>query len=1340
MAGDSTPVCDIIIVTRNRLADTVKCLESVEKNTAGAISYRYIFVDNNSTDGTLEHLRKFGGSVLVENGKDLGFVRAVNQGLEKVRAKYAVRLSCDAFVTPGWLDTLVGHLEADPNIGAVGPMGNTAGVMQYDDPQDAGTEPGEISEYGKNFHLKNGGLTAEYHLIGGFCMVMRSKLIPKIGLLDTRFDFGPLCDEDYCRRMRGAGYGILIAGDVFVYGATAGEVSPPPEDPDLNPPFLEQKDRDYFLRKWVRPGNTPTRTTKKPLVSVIMATRDREATIPAAIGSVLSQTYRNFELVIVNDGGTDIRSTINGFGDRRIRYFRLEKHGGKSHANNYAIDRAKGDVIAYLDDDDRWHRDHLQVTVGELVKFESRMFVYADYIKVDCLVDRNGTQLPVKKELMRLENARYDSLDPSNFIPNFAIVHKKSLFEAERYDEALDFLEDWDLIRRFSKHAYFVRVPEATGEYWINMSGPTRNSSTLFDKNMDTVIRYVTTKYSLTKNRVLLDLYSADKLAKSSEWRRALGIYKGILGTDPEYIPALEGYANCLYNLQQYGQCSKVLDQLVKRDLNNHGMYMLYSRALIKTGDYEKAKTWLELALVVNPDAGALDLLQDCYAGMHKKNSSEFIKSQIRKKQTKDNLASEQPPTNDELNRRISYLETEKTGLTGQVSDLETEKTNLAGRISDLETEKTRLTGQVSDLETEKTRLTGQVSDLETEKTNLTGRVSDLQADKADLQADKADLQADKAVLTGNVSGLETEKTRLTGHISDLEDERTDLTGRMSDLETEKTRLTAMVSDLEGEKTDLTGRVSDLETEKTGLTERISDLQADKADLQADKADLTGNVSDLETEKTRLAGRVSDLERERADLAGRVSDLETEKTRLTAMVSDLTAKNARITLLNEQIDGLRSTIEHQQKTVVDLESSFALRMCRKYDRTVGRVIPLKPGNKTNTDAKQPVPERRNSQTEQTSGATRPSKKDIVCFPIIDWGFRYQRSQHLMSKFAEADHRVFYLTVDLDTLDTPYKITEIKKNVYELRISSSAPFNIYRDKFDAKTLDSIFESFSRTKDALDIDGISFVQFPTWFPLVHRLKKDLGMRIVFDCLDNFTEFDNVSSSRTREERDLIRSSDMITATSSFLLKKMRSTKAIMVPNAGEYDHFSKKGAGLLSYHKKPVIGYFGAISSWFDSKLIEHAATRRPDWTFVLIGGTTGSDMTGLKKLPNVHILGERPYSDLPGYLSDFDVCLIPFVDTPLIEATHPVKIYEYFSAGKPVVATSMIELVPMSHLCYLSRNRKEFLSNIELALKEDDKSLVERRKEFAGRNTWQDRFETIRGKMAESGVFHLNTHS
>ena len=143
---------------------------------------------------------------------------------------------------------------------------------------------------------------------------------------------------------------------------------------------------------------------------------------------------------------------------------------------------------------------------------------------------------------------------------------------------------------------------------------------------------------------------------------------------------------------------------------------------------------------------------------------------------------------------------------------------------------------------------------------------------------------------------------------------------------------------------------------------------------------------------------------------------------------------------------------------------------------------------------------------------------------------------------------------------------------------------------------------------------------------------------------------------------------------------------------------------------------------------------------MIGHTFGSDIRKLQKLPNVHFLGERPYSELPKYLCDFDVCLIPFKKTPLTEATHPIKIYEYFAAGKPVVATNMAELNPMTDICYLAENKEDFLKKLDLAVNEKDEAITKKRIKFASENTWENRFETLYDELKKIDSFNVEHHS
>jgi len=308
----------------------------------------------------------------------------------------------------------------------------------------------------------------------------------------------------------------------------------------------------------------------------------------------------------------------------------------------------------------------------------------------------------------------------------------------------------------------------------------------------------------------------------------------------------------------------------------------------------------------------------------------------------------------------------------------------------------------------------------------------------------------------------------------------------------------------------------------------------------------------------------------------------------------------------------------------------------------------------------------------------------------------------------------------------YRIREIEPGVLEIRLSASTPFNVYRDTMNAGQMDSVLASFRRMNIDFNVEkAVYFVEFPGWQPLVSRLKETYGWKIVFDCLDEYSGFSNIGDRIAMAEKALIEKSDLVVTTSSYLFKKKGNNKNSMLsPNAGDYDHFSELPPNdLLKNITRPVIGYYGAISDWFDCELIEYLATMRKDWSIVLIGGTYGADVSRIERLGNVHLLGEKPYGELPAYLYWFDVCLIPFKLSPLIEATHPVKFYEYLASGKSVVTTRIPELLPYADLCYIAEDRADFLSKVEAALNERPE-LKSKRKDFAKGNTWDDRYLSL----------------
>jgi hypothetical protein len=128
--------------------------------------------------------------------------------------------------------------------------------------------------------------------------------------------------------------------------------------------------------------------------------------------------------------------------------------------------------------------------------------------------------------------------------------------------------------------------------------------------------------------------------------------------------------------------------------------------------------------------------------------------------------------------------------------------------------------------------------------------------------------------------------------------------------------------------------------------------------------------------------------------------------------------------------------------------------------------------------------------------------------------------------------------------------------------------------------------------------------------------------------------------------------------------------------------------------PVIGYAGNLSSRIDVGLLEHVATSCPDWNIVLIGSThAGREAHRLRKLPNVTLLGPRPYDEAKRYIRSFDVAIIPHVDDVMTRSMQPLKAYVYASLGVPVVSTPIANLPDLGPAITVADDRAAFVHAI-----------------------------------------------
>ena len=375
-----------------------------------------------------------------------------------------------------------------------------------------------------------------------------------------------------------------------------------------------------------------------------------------------------------------------------------------------------------------------------------------------------------------------------------------------------------------------------------------------------------------------------------------------------------------------------------------------------------------------------------------------------------------------------------------------------------------------------------------------------------------------------------------------------------------------------------------------------------------------------------------------------------------------------------------------------------------------------------------------------------SGMDVICLPIIDWNYRFQRPQQLMTQMTRTGHRVFYAATTFQRDTRRPVISELAANVWGVRLPGRPEVNIYNDRADTELVESAMKGLAALRDQARINhAVTVVDLPFWAPIALEARERWGWKVIYDCMDEHGGFvtpeeeggDELRELIDNQERVLLTTSDLVIATSRLLHEKVKpvAQKTVLVPNATDFEHFStpsgavfgRKLAGhgpLPADMPRPIVGYYGAISSWFDSEMVAHAARARPDWSFVLAGRTTGADLEPFEGLENLHLLGELPYEAVPGLLHEFDVACIPFHLIDLTLATNPVKFYEYMSAGKPCVSVELPELEPYEGYFYPARSGAEFVTQVEQALAEDGPELRQKRIELGRANTWRDRYLTL----------------
>jgi glycosyltransferase involved in cell wall biosynthesis len=242
------------------------------------------------------------------------------------------------------------------------------------------------------------------------------------------------------------------------------------------------------------------------------------------------------------------------------------------------------------------------------------------------------------------------------------------------------------------------------------------------------------------------------------------------------------------------------------------------------------------------------------------------------------------------------------------------------------------------------------------------------------------------------------------------------------------------------------------------------------------------------------------------------------------------------------------------------------------------------------------------------------------------------------------------------------------------------------------------------------GIREFQLWTFLPSTADYVGTLGEQLaVYYCVDEWSMFSYLDREQiAAAERKLLARVDATFAINHALADAKRAHCAATYVSPHGVDHalFARaldpatEVPADLAALPRPRIGFYGTLQTWVDFELIAAVARARPQWSIALIGQQL-ADVSAVRDLPNVHLLGQRRHDELPAYCKGFDVGIIPYLIDERMTYVNPLKLREYLSAGVPVVSTPVPEVVRYQHLCRIAATPGDFVAAIDAALGEPD---------------------------------------
>ncbi|MCR5116614.1 MAG: glycosyltransferase family 2 protein [Lachnospiraceae bacterium] len=224
-------------------------------------------------------------------------------------------------------------------------------------------------------------------------------------------------------------------------------------------------------------------------ISVIIPTYNRAPLIERAIRSILEQTYKPLEIIVVDDGSTDnTREVVESIGDPAVKYC-YKENGGAGSARNYGVERAQGDWIAFHDSDDVWRPDKLKIQTEYAKKHPEYNLIYSKYEMH--FRDGSTTTVPYEDDIELLEGNILHALLVRNSIGTpTVLVKKQAFFEIGGFEADLRCIEDWNFVIRFSERNLIGFVNKTTVDAYRLDAGVSANMADMYEERCRTIVNY----------------------------------------------------------------------------------------------------------------------------------------------------------------------------------------------------------------------------------------------------------------------------------------------------------------------------------------------------------------------------------------------------------------------------------------------------------------------------------------------------------------------------------------------------------------------------------------------------------------------------------------------------------------------------------------------------------------------------------------------------------------------------------------------------------------------------------------------------------------------------------